>query len=171
MDLETASLLAEIVGALVVVVSLLYLGVQSRQNTNGVKRSSTADAIAAFREWNYLQIVDTTIRQLFIKGAKGLENLSDDERAQFWPYMFTYYKTAELMHFQYINGAMDEGVWAGWESLLSSYCTLPGLLQFYEDRRLLFSPRFQEWMENQTPIPEFIPLGQNWKPSAEPVSQ
>jgi len=170
MDLETAARIGEVIGAVVVVISLLYLGVQIRQNTNRIKTSSTADAIAAFWEWNYHQVIDSTIRQLFIKGAKGLENLSDDERAQFWPYMFTFYKTAELMHYQFINGAMDEGIWAGWERLFSAYSMAPGFLQFYEIRRQIFSPKFQQWMEKQDPNPEFIPLGQNWKPGAELVN-
>ena len=166
MDLEAIAALGEIVGAIAVVISLVYLATQIRQNTSGVRRGSTAEAIAAFREWNYYLIADSSIRQVFIKGTGGMDNLSDDERGQFIVFIFNFFKTAELLHFQYVNGAMDEGVWAGWEKLLSQFGTTPGSLQFYRERQALFSPRFREWMDNQEPEAGYVPLGQTWGPNA-----
>lgn len=171
MNWDAVAALGQIVGAFAVVLSLAYLAAQIRQSTSGVKRTSTADAMAAFREWNYHVFADSSTRQVYIRGSKGMENLSDDERAQFWAYMFNFFKTAELLHFQYVSGAMDEGVWSGWERVLSMYCTTSGSLQFYQERRQLFSPRFQGWLDNQEPEAGFAPLGQLWKPNAGPVSQ
>jgi len=171
MNWEAVAALGQIVGALAVVLSLAYLAAQIRQNTIRVRRGSTADAIGAFREWNYHIIADPSTRQVFLKGTRGIENLSDDEKAQFWAFIFNLFKTAELLHFQYVNGAMDEGVWAGWEKLLSSYVTTVGSLQFYRERRQLFSPGFQEWVDDQDPEAGFVPLGQMWGPDVISASE
>ena len=168
MNWEAIAAIGQIIGAFAVVLSLAYLATQIRQNTSGIRRGSTADAIAAFREWNSLMIADSSTRQVFIRGAGGMENLSDDERAQFWATIFNFLKTAELLHFQYLNGAMDEGVWAGWEQLLIMYATTIGSLQFYRERRKLFSPRFQEWLDKQVQDAGFAPLGLFWKSDSEP---
>ena len=168
MNWDAIAAIGQIVGALAVVLSLAYLATQIRQNTSGIRRGSTADAIAAFREWNYHIIADPSTRQVFIRGTQGIENLSDDETAQFVAFIYNLFKTAELLHFQYISGAMDEGVWAGWEKLLGTYCTTPGSLRFYQERRQLFSPRFREWVDNQEPEAGFVPLGQTVASSNNP---
>ena len=145
-------------GAFAVVISLAYLAVQIRQNTRGTIRGATAEAMAAVREWNYHFIADPSMRQAFGKGIGGLENLSEDERAQFWSYTFNLFKTTEHLHFQYVNGAMDAGVWAGWEYLLSGYLTTVGCQQYYRERRRAFNPSFQEWMDNRIPETGFSPI-------------
>ncbi len=172
MNWEAVAALGQVVGAFAVVLTFAYLAAQIRQNTRGMRRGATADAIAAFREWNYHLIVDSSVRQVFIRGAGGLDNLSnDDERAQFIAFIFNFFKTAELLHFQYTNGAMDEGVWEGWKHLLSAYGTTTGSQQFFQERRQLFSPRFQEWLDNQGPSTGYIPLSQTFDPSGANMSE
>ena len=171
MNWDAIAAIGQIVRAFAVVLSLAYLGAQIRQNTTGVRRGTTAEAFTAVRDWGYHIIADPSIRQAFLRGSEGLENLSDDETAQYWALIFNFFKTAEVLHFQYINGAMDEGVWAGWEKFLSAYSTTTGSLQYYRERRQFFSPRFQEWVDEHEPQAGFSPLGQKFETNAEQVGQ
>jgi len=83
MTWEAVSALGQVVGAFAVVLTLVYLAAQVRQNTSGVKIGTTAGAIVAIQEWNYLFISDSSVRQVFHKGLNRMEILSEDESLQF----------------------------------------------------------------------------------------
>ena len=171
MNWDAVGALGQVVGAFAVVLTLVYLAAQVRQNTRGMRRVATAEATAAFREWGQHIIADTSMRQVYIKGLRGLENLSEDEKALFWGIIFNVFKIAEQLHFQHFSGAMDTGVWTGWEYVLRGILTTSGCQQYYQERRRSFSPRFQKWMDNQFPDAEFKPLGLKFEATTEPTGE
>ena len=115
MDWIAVGALAELVGAVAVVVTLLYLAEQARNNTRMARRAATAEAVAAIREANARIPDDLSVSQLFWKGLQGLENLSEDERGQLGIITFNLFKACEHLHYQWVVGAMDPDVWTGWE--------------------------------------------------------
>ena len=115
MDWIAVGALAELVGAVAVVVTLLYLAEQARNNTRMARRAATAEAVAAIREANARIPDDLSVSQLFWKGLQGLENLSEDERGQFGIITFNLFKACKHLHYQWVVGAMDPDVWAEWE--------------------------------------------------------
>ena len=169
MNWDAVGALGQIVGAFVVVLSLAYLATQVGQNTRGLRSGATAEAIAAVRDMIFHLVADPSMIQIFRKGMSGLENLSEDESAQFMLLTMTLFKTTEHLHFQYVNGAMDAGVWAGWEYLLSGYLITTGCQQYYRERQRAFNPSFQKWMDNRVPETEFTPFGGMLEPTAEPA--
>jgi len=100
MDWIAVGALAELVGAVAVVVTLLYLAEQARNNTRMARRAATAEAVAAIREANARIPDDLSVSQLFWKGLQGLENLSEDERGQFGIITFNLFKACEHPHYQ-----------------------------------------------------------------------
>ena len=81
MNWEIVSSTAEIVGALAVVVSLLYLASQLRQNTVAMKTTSAAGAARAMREITATWTVDPVLSGLVSRGFEDPGSLNADERA------------------------------------------------------------------------------------------
>jgi len=158
MSWDAVSALGQVVGALAVVLTLVYLAVQIRQNTKGLRLSATAGAIAAVREWNYLFISDYSVRQTFRKGTTGLGNLSEDESAQFGGMTLNLLKIAENLHFQFLNGALHPAIWKAWDNHLSKFVSTVGCLQYYNARRQSFNPTFQDWMDSLVQDSKFNPF-------------
>lgn len=71
---------------------------------------------------------------------------------------------------QYVNGALDTTIWAGWESHLHRLLSTAGCQQYYRVRRESFNIKFQEWMDNQVPDTSFDPFDFS-EPDSESVSQ
>jgi hypothetical protein len=71
MDLEAFGSIGDFVGGIGVIVSLLYLAVQIRQNTKAVRSSSYHQA--AEQTWNYCLVVaqDATLAELLAKRSSG----------------------------------------------------------------------------------------------------
>jgi len=72
----------ELIGALGVLLSLLYLAAQIRQNTRALHHSSLDQAIQDFSRWRGRLISDPTLIALWRRGIRGQE-LDELERAQF----------------------------------------------------------------------------------------
>src|SRR5262245_28299756 len=88
-------------GSLAVVVSLIYMAVQVQQGTRAIRSESARAAVAAMRDFNKAMIQTPDAARIFRLGAEGLSHLSEDERAQFGHMLFSFYKTAEELHYQF----------------------------------------------------------------------
>ena len=156
MDWIAVGAIAEIVGAIAVVLTLAYLALQVNHATQAARRAAVADAVSAIREANAHLADDPAAATIFRKGVDGLENLStEEEKVQFGILTFNLFKTCEHLHYQWVVGAMDSEVWGGWEWHMKGYLMFPGNRQWYEERRRSFSSRFQGWVDNMEPDASF----------------
>ena len=161
MDWIALGAIAEIVGAIAVVLTLIYLAYQVRNNTRMAQRASTAEAVSAIMAFNDSLVDNPKVGELFQRGVNlGLENLTDEERVPFTIVMFNLLKTCEHLHYQHAVGAMDPDVWEGWDHMIRGYLTAPGSQEWYQERRLAFSSNFRNYLDNNAPDEGFKLLGQ-----------
>ena len=83
MTLQDWSNLAQVIGALAVVISLIYVGFQIKRNTSAV-RSATAQAIHNnYGDWYMNLMGDAELNRIALKGLKDYSSLNEIEKAQF----------------------------------------------------------------------------------------
>jgi hypothetical protein len=89
MDWGAISAVAEVVAAVAVVVSLLYLAVQVRGNSNLLERTIQAtrtqnahSVVENFDAWRRL-IIETKSTELWFRGVNDWKSLDRDQRIQF----------------------------------------------------------------------------------------
>ena len=111
MDWIAVGAIAEIVGAIAVVLTLAYLALQVNHATQAARRAAVAEAVSAIREANAHLADDPTAATIYRKGIDGLENLStEEEKVQSGVLTFNLFKTCEHLHYQWVVGAMDSEV-------------------------------------------------------------
>ena len=157
----------EVLGAVAVVLSLVYVAAQVRQNTKALRGAATANAIASLRDWNKELISNVAVARVWGRGVENMNDLDDDGRAQFIVLAFNLFKTLEDMHFQFRQGSMDPEVWEGWEHFASIYLKRPGSQQYWAQRRPLFSRSFQDWLD-ALPVNESLPSIEQWAAQGPP---
>jgi hypothetical protein len=143
--------IGQIVGALAVVVSLVYLAIQIRQSTRVMMAESARAAVAAVRDFNKSMIEDPSVAKIFRMGAENLSNLTIDERAQFAHVALNFFKTAEDLHYQYVRGTLDNDVWESWRTIVAVYATSPGFREYWSSRSAFFTPAFRAECESWRP--------------------
>ena len=81
--------IGEIIGAVSVVLSLIHLAVQIRQNTQQVEeqcrtqhQNSLLGARSSFTEWRSMIIQDATIASMWNRGSEDVDLLGEEERVQ-----------------------------------------------------------------------------------------
>ena len=83
MNWDAIAAVGELVGAVGVVVSLLYLASQVRQNTLTMRATSAASAAQSMREIIGPFLVDPSRSGLVARGFEDPDSLSGDEKAYF----------------------------------------------------------------------------------------
>jgi hypothetical protein len=146
MNLESWAYVAEIVGAIAVVASLIYVGIQIR-DSNRVNQANARHNISEF----VLQVSlfnaghADRIASIQEKTNNG-EKLSGAEQTfQWWTHM-NLMLHAETYYHHYELGMMPDGHWDGYVRYVEGYSTTPGFAEFWSDVGPSFSRNFSNWM-------------------------
>ena len=82
MNWEAIGAIGEIIGAIAVVITLVYLSSQLRQNTKATKQSTSREIAEDGSDWTYRLIENPEIAELYISGIRG-EDLSRTDALRF----------------------------------------------------------------------------------------
>ncbi len=83
MNWEAIGAVGEIVGAVAVVLTLVYLAVQLRQNTAAVSTSTYESVTSGFNSVNEVVVGDAEVADIFYRGTVNPESLSPAEGIRF----------------------------------------------------------------------------------------
>jgi len=145
-NLDTIHKIGELIAAIAVVISLLFVGVEVQQNNNIQKQQATrslardwSDATAAYQ--------DPEIACLFVRLGNDRANLTAQEATQIEAVLWRIYKVHEEMHYQYLEGMIDESVWSGFRRLTVIEASYESYRVWWLGYQRTFSPRFREHMD------------------------
>ena len=115
MNWEAVGAIGEVVGAVAVIATLLYLAIQIRQNTKAVM-GATLNAITERKQFELRWSSDISIA--WRKSLSEPENLSEDEHWQMAEWMSACFVARENEFFQFKHGLIDEDTWAASENII-----------------------------------------------------
>ena len=127
MNFEQLANFGEFIGGVAVVLSLLYVGLQIRQNT----KVTRAAAYQAFYQSNG-EAIDSITRgmpasELFFRGVREPRSLSEEERGQFRLLLYRLISAFESSFFLYRDGLMTQKHWNRQLGIAKFWCSLPGV--------------------------------------------
>ncbi len=154
MDISYLANLAEIFGTAAIVVSLIYVAVQIRQNTRATRLSTAQNVFHDLRESTAMIANDAEMAQLHLKGMVDDESLSPVERYRFYTYLNNAFRVYENAFYQNQEGALDAYVWEGVVANMLLGKDTSGYQAFWRDRKQIFSEKFQNFIDKELPAPE-----------------
>jgi len=168
MTLEQASYFSQIIAALGVLASLLFVGFQIRQNTAAM-RAQTRQHIAS--SWFAMVPPICDHAEAFAAGLRsqqpGFADLTETDRLKFVSTIFGLFKHYENIYLEHRRGGISRDAWAPWSTHMRLYFHQPGVQTWWAMRKGSFIPEFQVYLETSekpvTPTPAEL-LG---KPAAQ----
>jgi hypothetical protein len=153
MSLEQAAYLSQVIAAVGVLASLIFVGLQVRQNTRSqrvVAVDSLATAISAI---NVPAMESPAIGEALSKALQDWGSATREQRIIAHFFLFSFFKLHESAWYQRRNGVLDAAQWTGWEALLRTYYHSNGVKAGWWPRRQhAYSPAFQAYLA-QTSAP------------------
>ena len=146
MNWEAISAIAQMIGSIAVVLSVLYLALQVHQSTRIAKLAAQDAAATSLREVTRPFAENADLARVWRRGLENLQSLPAEEQARFFHSCYQFLKAFETIHFHHIHGVMDEQIWQGWCGLLRHYIASPGMEHYWKLREDLFSARFRQFI-------------------------
>ena len=130
---DAVGAIAELIGAGAVLITLIYLVIQTRQHSRSINSMATQAIFGQFNELTIQLASDPTLAKAFEQGLSDPETLSDEDA-----YRFTWLSRAMMniylnLYDQYMNGACPKHLWLRTvQELKANYDQSPGLKKFRE---------------------------------------
>jgi len=107
MPLEQLANIAEISAAVLVIVSLMYVGAQIKQNTKATVISTSQAFVDTFATAVVEISRGKEFTDIFWRGLSGLSNLHGSETAAFGAWSISTFRTWESFYYQWQEGVFD----------------------------------------------------------------
>ena len=150
MKIKKIASIAEIVSAIAVIISLLYLGYEVRQNTAAVK-SSAYQSIHDAEDLYWSSISgDREMSALWDAGLDGgLMALDENQRPQFSIAARRLIYLFQNVHYQRRKGVVDDELWGAWLASLDEFLAMQGSRDVLEVTRPHLSKPFLAMVDNR----------------------
>ena len=151
MTLSELGSIGEFISSIAVIISLVYLAVQIRKNTEAERTSTYQSVVSDFGALNVTMASNPDISFLFGNAMETFGDLRPDEKARVSQLFFATFHFFENMYYQHRKGYLEEDVWPGWKRLMLTYYARPGFQTWWAIRRDVFSESFGEFLETSKP--------------------
>jgi hypothetical protein len=137
--------IAESVGAIGVIATLLYLAAQIRANTRSVRASTYQETERGGREVNLALAQDAELSRIWSSGLLDFDTLAHEEKLRFAYVATLYLREFQNAKYQCEQGTLDKISLDQWRQQLRVICALPGFATWWDRNELYrFSPTFEE---------------------------
>ncbi|MBS0384585.1 MAG: hypothetical protein JSS00_04465 [Proteobacteria bacterium] len=157
MSLEQASYLSQVIAALAVLASLVFVGLQIRQNTQSQKIVAVSSLAAAIAAINVPAMQSPALGEALAKAMRDWNSATREQRVLAHFFLFSYFKLAENAWYQHSRGVLDTTQWTGWETMLRAFYHSAGVQNgWWPRRRRAYSPEFQAFLAGAPKPPDDI---------------
>ncbi len=141
-DLTMLADLGEFVSGVAVVVSLVYLAFQVRQNTRSLQAENYARGLDRVAQMQARLSADAALARIFGRAALDPATLAPEERIRFTWALYEMFGAFEFMFHQARRGALPAEVWERWSATLAWWISLPGVEAWWQAKPAPFSASF-----------------------------
>jgi hypothetical protein len=146
-SLDAAAKTAEIVGAVSVVIGLLFVGLEIRGNTVAQQFGATQALVSEYNS-AITSINDEDFICIYIQGSSNFAGLTQGDKIRYSIQMQPIFRTFEQLHYSALHGTIDPNVHSGFARQFAAIMLLPGNQQYWAVRRDWFGNTFQEYADN-----------------------
>jgi hypothetical protein len=141
------SSLSQILSALAVVASLVFVGIQLRHATRAVRASTSQAHSANYYAINSNIIGDGELARIWRESFADFDSQGPDAKVRFVALASSIFRFYESSRAQWFRGQLDPEHWQMIERQATSFASQPGIKSWWNLRRQWHSAEFRTWFE------------------------
>ena len=146
MKLEKWALASEIIGAFAIVVTLIFLLLEVRDNTAAIRASSILEVNKIAREHLITMWTNADANRIDQIGAQNLSELSPEERQRYYWNVRSFWLGMQTVYRQYDLGTLPEEEWRVYYDVICLNISWPGTRELWTGSDLI--PEFVKVVES-----------------------
>ena len=131
--------LGEFIGAIGVVISLVYLGRQLVQNTQSVRAASFNSMVQNSIRLSEHAFRDSEFAEFLARAQADPSSLDSGERIRWDSYMTAVYRHFGNLQYSHRVGTLDSQMWTAYQATLKDHLRTPSWVTWFNEHRHLFS--------------------------------
>ena len=147
MKLSEAAHWAEIVSAVGLVISLIYVGIQVTDNTSAMRSETASNASTEFIDWYAHVSADPELMDVWLREVTAPETLNEQQRLRFVFLLHIIMLQFQNNYYLVEEGTLDEKMLYAINNTLATIRGTPGFEMYWSLRRELFNPEYRAFVE------------------------
>jgi hypothetical protein len=139
--------IAEALGALAVILSVLYLATQIRSQTREARLSATRDLSTEFRQVLESIALDHEYSEIYQAGIYDYEGLADNDRMRVSYMLRSFLLICEQQYLHTKHGSIDTIFMDSSERVFREFLKAPGVQQFWRLSKHSFNDDFRTYID------------------------
>lgn len=149
MTLVDLANVGQVIGALAVIASLIFVGLQVRQNTKAT-RATALQMNADYWLSYFTMLADKQLGEIYSKGALGREELEGGQFGQFFFLCRATFMGCENQHHQYLSGLLDDDAYRGYQATIrEQIAAFPGVRAMWQLVKHTYGTEFVKFLDGQ----------------------
>ena len=148
MNWDAIGAIGEIIGAIAVLITLVYLAFQVRQSNKLAKMEMHEDSISHYLQNNGNFISNVETARVFREGLLNLDSISPSERIQLWGMLNNIIASFNHIREAYENGIYKKEVFEAWRGYVCGVLAMPGGKIYWNDGRSGYPEDLQVCIED-----------------------
>lgn len=148
MNLDSLANIGEFVGGIFVIVTLVYLSQQVRQNTRSLRTENFARVLDRMSTVQSRLASDAELNHIFLVGAEDPARLTRVERTRFTWALYEMFGAGEFMYHQSLVQALPPNVWKRWEATIRWWVSHPGIRAWLSAKPTPLTADFEAFLVN-----------------------
>ncbi len=144
MNWEAIGAIGEILGAIAVLVTLVYLAAQIRQNSRFVRAATYHSTSRARNEFNFAVAMTPELSALLVRARDDSTSFDAEERQRFNSLMWGFFNLFEDSLMQRTNGLLTRESWESTRWAMADMLSSPGVRDWVQRNRPGLTPALQE---------------------------
>jgi hypothetical protein len=150
LTLADISQISQTLGSAAVVASLIFVGVQLRQNTKVTRAEAHRAVSEALNQVNLLWARNSEATSIWLSGMSDRRALTPEDRWRFDAMMRAYLHVCETMYAQADLGAGDYGIVLAEQDGIKTVFSSDAVREWWAENPFGFSPEFRGYVEKLT---------------------
>lgn len=146
-SLKEYALVAEVIGAIAVVISLIYVGASVNQNTNAIMVANHHALVAMDQDTNGW-FRDSEFAATFEIAMEDAGTLSPVQSRQFRTFLADKFNAWEFAFLTHNSGMMEDNIWDGWDGYYRSELEQKGHQWYWAAGKEGYSPAFRMYVDS-----------------------
>lgn len=160
MNWDAIGAIGELIGAVAVIATLIYLAQQIKDSARAARSAAVTDATNAIQALYQELGTNTQSSERFLKGLTDYDSMTGSEQFQWLMLMHSWFIGFQRSFFLSQEGTLDVGLRDSIGTAIVAVNHMPGVKQYWRQRRSFFQTEFVDWVENlfeQKPLTDVHP--------------
>jgi hypothetical protein len=126
MNWEMISAVGQMLGAIGVIISIIYLAVQIRNQNKESQRGAKNVLTTHWSDLNRSLVENPDLAALWIRALRSFDDLDGASKLRFGAHPGRFLRMADSLYLGVLDGTLDKRLWRGYERTLADTAAYPG---------------------------------------------